>query len=128
MDRIVSDTTHKITIITTKRKCMSPGKIRTACQDVKRTIFPHNRPGQLFSQLNKLYTLKGYLVQNAGNDNRNIFSYDIASDQWEFDPGTIDPYGDELTIGFVSNGKIYMLGYDTYGSQEKLYEALKLPF
>jgi N-acetylneuraminic acid mutarotase len=77
---------------------------------------------------NKLYTLKGYLVQNVGNDNRNIFSYDIASDQWEFDPGTIDPYGDELTIGFISNGKIYMLGYDTYGSVEKLYEALKLPF
>ena len=80
------------------------------------------------SYQNKIYTLKGYLVQNVGNPNRNVFGYDIASDQWAFDPGTIDPYGDELTIGFTSNGKIYMLSYNTYDGLEKLYEAIKLPF
>jgi len=31
-------------------------------------------------------------------------------------------------IAFISNGKIYMLAYNTFDTKEKLYEAIKLPF
>ena len=77
---------------------------------------------------NKIYTLKGRIVSPGGNPNRSVYDYDIASGQWEFDAGKIDPYDEEETIAFISNGKIYMLTYDTYDAHERLYEAIKLPF
>jgi len=77
---------------------------------------------------NKIYTLKGRIVSPGANPNRSIYDYDIASGQWEFDAGKIDPYDEEETIAFISNGKIYMLTYDTYDTHERLYEAIKLPF
>jgi N-acetylneuraminic acid mutarotase len=78
---------------------------------------------------NQIYTLKGYIVQNVGNDNRDIFNYNPASDQWRYIAGTtIDPYGGgELNFAFVTGGRIYMLSYDDSAVQDNLYEALTLP-
>ncbi|MDB5137434.1 MAG: nanM [Mucilaginibacter sp.] len=75
----------------------------------------------------KIYTLKGYIVQNLGNDNRNVFSYDPVADTWTFEPRTIDPNGDTLNMAFATGGKIYMLTYDNSEFQNNLYEALTLP-
>ncbi|HWD88350.1 MAG TPA: IPT/TIG domain-containing protein [Mucilaginibacter sp.] len=77
---------------------------------------------------NKIYTLKGTIVSPGGNPNRSVYDYDIASGQWEFDAGHIDIYDEETTIAFISNGKIYMLAYNTFDTHERLYEAIKLPF
>lgn len=77
---------------------------------------------------NKIYTLKGYIVQNVGNDNRDVFRYDPVSDQWQYVPFDIDPYkGTEMNFAFVTGGRIYMLSYNTYGAQENLYEGVTLP-
>ncbi|SIR60106.1 Kelch motif-containing protein [Mucilaginibacter lappiensis] len=93
---------------------------------IQNALEPRTQVG-VVAYKNKIYTLKGYLVQNVGNSNRDIFSYDPASDHWEFEPVKVDPYSDELDFAFISGGKIYMLSYDASESQNNLYEALMLP-
>jgi hypothetical protein len=75
----------------------------------------------------KIYTLKGYVVQNVGNSNRDVFSYDPVTDNWAYEPFDVDPFDDELSIGFVAGGKMYMLSYDSFDVNNNLYEALTLP-
>jgi hypothetical protein len=76
---------------------------------------------------NKIYTIKGYLVQNVGNSNRDIFSYDPAANHWAYEPVDINPFGDELTMAFTIGGKIYVLSYDDSDFRNNLYEAVSLP-
>jgi len=76
---------------------------------------------------NKIFTIKGFLVQNVGNSNRDIFSYDPASNHWTYEPVDINPFDDELTMAFIVGGKIYVLSYDSSDFKNNLYEAISLP-
>ncbi|GGH14183.1 IPT/TIG domain-containing protein [Mucilaginibacter phyllosphaerae] len=76
---------------------------------------------------NKIYTIKGFLVQNVGNSNRDIFSFDPAANHWAYEPVDINPFDDELNVAFTVGGKIYMLSYDSSEFRNNLYEAISLP-